>query len=216
MITRSKPSIDLARARFYQGVSNARIAFNAMSRRIVPVLGALTVVTLYLVIPTMIAASALVPGKFLALLTALVALALGQAVVFAVLRKTTPPHERETLGPERRATHRRQVAFPIEIEGGTAHPRGTSPRTFLGWAADIGAGGMALLVEPSDSVLMQQDIRVRLHLPGQSIIATTRLVLSEPVTVNQRQWQRLRLRLHVMDHADRERYHLAIAGTVLA
>ena len=216
MITRSKPSIDLARARFYQGVSNARIAFSAMSRRIVPVLGALTVVTLYLVIPTMIAASALVPGKFLALLTALVALALGQAVVFAVLRKTTPPHERETLGPERRVTHRRQVAFPIELEGGTAHPRGTSPRTFLGRAENIGAGGMALLVEPSYSILMQQDIRVRLHLPGQSIIATTRLVLSEPVTVNQRQWQRLHLRLHVMDHADMERYHLAIAGTVLA
>jgi len=75
---------------------------------------------------------------------------------------------------------------------------------------------MALLVEPSDGIPMQRDIRVRLHLPGQSIIATTRLVLSEPVTVNQRQWQRLHLRLHVMDHADMERYHLAIAGIVPA
>lgn len=176
-------------------------------------LGALAVVALYLIIPSMVALSPLLRDNWSQLLGALGLLGLVEIAVLTVLTKTTPPYRDQTVQIERRRAVRIPTSLDVEI--GTAHAGvGAGKPQMRGRTLNVSRSGMAVLIKPDRSVVYPDHVTLRAHLPDQSVSAKAQLLESEVVLVDDRLHHRLRLHLLVMDYDDRQRYlrHLAKIG----
>jgi hypothetical protein len=178
-------------------------------------LGALAVVTLYLIIPSMVVLSPVLRGNWSQLLGALGLLGLVEIAVLTVLIKTTPSYQDQPVQLERREAVR--VPTDLDVEVGNAYAGGGDGESPMhGRTLNISHSGMAVLIRPDRSVAYPDHVTLRVHLPEGSVSAEARLLESEDVLVDDRRHHRLRLHLLTMDHDDRQRYlrHLTKIGVV--
>ncbi len=169
------------------------------------------VVSLYMIIPLMIALSPVFEGNWSRMLAALRLLALGEIAVVAVLTKTSSRPEEQATRIERRRTVRVPASFDVEIAAPIAGGAGAKPLC-TGHAIDASPDGMAVLVEPDWCAGHPGYVSLRAYVTEtMATAAKARVVISEKVRTGDRAYQLLRLHLVAMDHEDKQSYLRSLA-----
>lgn len=173
------------------------VAFRDITRLLAYTLGALVIITVYLIIPLMVVLSTILYDNWSRLVVALGLLAMGEIVVLTILVKTTQRERREAI--------RKPADFDVEIN--TAHlGNGDTELSLAGHATDVNRTGVGVLVESERLVDYPDYLSVQMLLPGKKVAANAQVVASEEILVDDHLHHLLRMSLIEMDEDDRRHY----------
>jgi hypothetical protein len=178
------------------------ITLHDITRLLTYTLGALVIITVYLIIPLMVVLSTILHDNWSRLVVALGLLVMGEIVVLVILVKTTQRERREAI--------RKPADFDVELN--TARTgNGDTELSLSGRATDVSRTGMGILVKPERPVSYPGNLSVQMHLPAKKVAANAQVVASEDILVDDHLHHLLRMHLVEMGEDDRRCYFRYLA-----